>query len=80
MIPLHCLWAESNNRTCGQFECDVTWFYFCFEFVCSHARCGCCSILFVGKGGGRGVHLKLDVQGEGDRKLLVVDSQGGGGS
>ena len=37
-------------------------------------------LFFFGKGGGRGVHLKLDVQGEGDRKLLVVDSQGGGGS
>ena len=22
MIPLHCLWAKSNNRTPGQFECD----------------------------------------------------------
>ena len=37
MIPLHCLWAESNNRTCGQFECDVTWFYFCLNsFVHMH--------------------------------------------
>ena len=33
MIPLHCLWAKSNNRTCGQFECDVTWFRFCFDSV-----------------------------------------------
>ena len=22
MIRLHCLWAKSNNRTCGQIECD----------------------------------------------------------
>ena len=22
MIPLHCLWAKSNNRTCGQFELE----------------------------------------------------------
>ena len=29
MIPLHCLWAKSSNRTRGQFEYDVT----CFVFV-----------------------------------------------
>ena len=45
MIPLHCLWAKSNNRTRGEFEWDVTWFCFYFEFVRSHARCGCCSIV-----------------------------------
>ena len=45
MIPLHCLWAKSNNRTHGQFECDVTWFCFCFDFVRSNVRCGCCSIV-----------------------------------
>ena len=33
MITLHCLWAKSNNRMRGQFECDVTWFCFCFKFV-----------------------------------------------
>ena len=44
MIPLHCLWAKLNDRTCGQFESDVTWFCFCFSFVHSHARCGYCSI------------------------------------
>ena len=43
MIPLRCLWAKSNNRTRDQFECDMTWFCFCFDFVRSHARCGCCS-------------------------------------
>ena len=32
MTPLHCLWAKSNNRTRGQFECDVTWFLFLFWF------------------------------------------------
>ena len=42
---LHCLWAKSNNRMRGQFEYDVTWFCFCFDFVRSHARCGCCSIV-----------------------------------
>ena len=43
MIPLHCLWAKS--LTPGQFERDLTWFYFCFDFVRSHERCGCCSIV-----------------------------------
>ena len=33
MIPLHGLWAKSNNTTLGQFECDMTWFCFCFDFV-----------------------------------------------
>ena len=45
MIPMHSLWAKSNNRTRGQFECDVIWFCFCFEFVRSHSRCGCCSLV-----------------------------------
>ena len=44
MIPLHYLWAKSNNRTLGQFECDV-WLVFVFDFVRSHARWGCCSIV-----------------------------------
>ena len=33
MIPLYCLWAKSNNRTHGQFECDVTWFCFVFFLI-----------------------------------------------
>ena len=46
MMQLHCLWAKlNNNRTRGQFECDLIWFCFCFDFVHSHARCGCCSIV-----------------------------------
>ena len=45
IISLHCLWAKSNNGTRGQFDCDMTWFCFYFEFVRSHARCGCCSIV-----------------------------------
>ena len=28
MIPLNCLWVESNNRPRGQFECDVLGFVF----------------------------------------------------
>ena len=78
IIPLHCLWAKSNNRTCGQFECDVTWFCFCFDFVCSHARCGCCSI-FCWEGCASGVHLKLNVQGQVGGKTLDIDGQGMGG-
>ena len=45
MIPLHCLSAKFNNRTCGQFEFDLTCFCFCFDFVRSHARCSCYSIV-----------------------------------
>ena len=30
MIPLHCFWAKSNNRTRGQFEYDVTLVSFVF--------------------------------------------------
>ena len=41
IIPLDCLWAKSNNRTRGQFECDVTWFCFCFDFLRSHVQRGC---------------------------------------
>ena len=44
-IPLHYLWAKSSNTTRGQFVYDVTWFYFCFDFVRSHAWCGCCFIV-----------------------------------
>ena len=62
MIPLHCLWAKSNNRTRGQFECDVTWFCFCFDFVHSHARCGL--KFYVQTQGGI-----LDVDGQGVRDL-----------
>ena len=45
MRPLHCLWAKSNDRKQVQFECDVMWFCFCFDFVRWHARCGCCSMV-----------------------------------
>ena len=45
VILLHCLWAKSNSRTRGQFECDLIWFCFCFDFVRSHRRCDCCSIV-----------------------------------
>ena len=48
MIPLHCLWAKSNNRTRHKFEYDVTlliFLLFLFDFVDSHARCSCCFIV-----------------------------------
>ena len=55
MIPLNCLWVESKNRPRGQFECDMTWFCFCFDFVRSRTRFGCCSIVCLRF---RGVQIK----------------------
>ena len=83
MIPLHCLWAKSNNRTRDQFEYDLTWF--CFELVCPHAQCGCWSIVLGGErgrerdslGGERGIRLKLDLQDHGGGQTLDVEGQGG---
>ena len=46
MIPLHCLWAKSNNKTRGHFEYDVALFLFLFDFVHSpHVQRGSCSIV-----------------------------------
>ena len=45
IILLHSLWVKSNNKTRDQFECDVSWFCFCFNFVCLRAQCGCSSIV-----------------------------------
>ena len=36
MIPLHYLWAESNNRIRGQFEYNVTGFFASISFVNMH--------------------------------------------
>ena len=55
LISLECLWTKWNNRTRGQFEYGVTWFWFCFDFVRSHARYHL----------ERGLCLKLDVQSQG---------------
>ena len=33
IIPLHCLSAKSDNRTSGQFECDITLFLFWFRSI-----------------------------------------------
>ena len=61
MILLHCLWAKSNNRTRGQFECDVSGFAFVLiSFVHMHGEV--VVSLFVGEGG-RALRLKLDIQG-----------------
>ena len=43
-ILLHCFRDKLNNKARGQFEFDLTWFCFCFDFVRSHARCTCYSI------------------------------------
>ena len=81
MMPLHCLWAKSNNRTRGQFECDVTWFWFCFDFVCSHARWGCCSIVcWRGCVWGEGVVQNWTSKVQGGGKILDVHGQWAGGS
>ena len=69
MIALYCLWAKSNNRMCGQFECDVTWFCFCFDCVLSHAQCGFWPIV-CWRGLGRGALVKLDVQGQGGGRQI----------
>ena len=78
MIPLHCLWAKLNNGMSGQFECDVNWFCFCFNLFFSHARCGCCSIVYWWSWEWCAVCLKLDIQGQGGEKVLDVDGQGVG--
>ena len=73
-----CLRGKSKKRARGQLECDVTWFCFCFDFVRSHERCGCCSIVsWIGWGGFR---LNLDVQGQGGGNILDADGQGVWGS
>ena len=46
MINGIVLWTKSNSRKCGQFKNEVTLaFLFWFDFVHSHARCSCCSIV-----------------------------------
>ena len=79
-IPLHCFWSKSNNRTCVQFERDVTWFCFYFEFVRSHARCGCCSIVCQRGCGGRGFVRNQMFKVKGGGTVLDLDGQGDGGS
>ena len=51
LMILHCLSTKSENRTRGQFECDVTWFCFCLIlFVLMHSMVVVPS--FVGEGEG----------------------------
>ena len=76
MIPVHCLWGKSNNRTRGQFECDVTWVCFGFDFVRSHARCGCCPIVCWIRWG---VSFKIERPRSRGEKCLDVDGHGVGG-
>ena len=74
MISWHDLKAKSNNKTHGQFEWDLIWFCFCFDFICSHAWCGCCSLVSW-RGG---VHLKLVIQGKGGWENFGCRWTGGG--
>ena len=67
MIPLHCFWTKSNNRTGGQFECDVIRFILILLF---HMHV----VVFVPYGG---IFLKFDVQGQKGGRILNVDGQGG---
>ena len=60
MIPLHCLSTKSNNKTRGQFECGMTWFCLCFDFIGSHAREG-----ETVEGMRGGVRLGMGVEGGG---------------
>ena len=64
MIALHYVWAKLNNRMCAQFESDMTWYCFCFDFVCSYELCSCTA------------GLKLDAQGQGGGEISAVDGQG----
>lgn len=45
MRSLDCLWVKSNKRMRGVFECNVTWYCFCFGYICSYARCVWCFIV-----------------------------------
>ena len=69
MIPLHSLFAKSNNRKRDQFECDV--FGFVFVLILFAHRNG---IIWRG-----GIRLKLDVQGQGGGRILDIDGHGVGG-
>ena len=67
MIPFNCLRTKSNNRTPGQFECDVSRFCFCLISFRYTMRLLFNSLLESSVCGGRGVCLKI----------LNVDEQGG---
>ena len=66
--------GKSNSRTCGKFECDMTWFF--FVLILSVLMNGATSE--KGGGEGEGWCLKLDVQREGGGKISDVDGQGVG--
>ena len=69
MIPLQ---ANLNNGTRAQFECDVTWFCFCFGYVRSNARCSCCSIVCLRF---QIVHMK-QVDCEMSLKMWIITNKG----
>ena len=68
----HCIVCGLNRTIERVISLNVTWIG--FVFVRSHARCGCCSIVCWREG----VRLKLNVHGQGGRKILDVVGQGGG--
>ena len=70
---MHCLWANSDNRAHGPFECIVTWFCFCFDFVRSNAWCGYFSLVCWRGWQGEMICLKLDIQGKRRLKLFDID-------
>ena len=43
--PLYCLWANWNNKRLVNLKLSWLGLFFFFDFVCSQARYGCCSIL-----------------------------------
>ena len=43
--PLYCLWANWNNKRLVNLKMTWLGLFFFFDFVCSQARYGCCSIL-----------------------------------
>ena len=43
--PLYCLWANWNNKRLVNLKMTWLGLLFFFDFVCSQARYGCCSIL-----------------------------------
>ena len=68
--------GKSNSRTCGKFECDMTWVF--FVLILSVLMNGATSEKGGGEGEGEGWCLKLDVQREGGGKISDVDGQGVG--
>ena len=77
MIPLRCLWVKSNNRTRGQFECGVTWFYVVLLLTCT-VRFLFHSLLerVGGEWGGWGFIWNWSSRVNGGGIVLYLDGQG----